>query len=299
MKKKLATSLLAGALSASMVIPAFATATPSNGVYPVDEGTKVFAGVIVEDVNPLVRVEVPTLFAFVVNGTTTGSTDALFSGTGGNIILPNAKVVVDQTSSKNTLGGYDYKVTYDSNTSMSIINYSTFDNAGIREGLGLKINGEIQQKSDVSHYWVYNKDLTDAHAAGLPGNVAEFKNYRISIAGIDLRTEVSDGKTTSYKMDSDLTLKAPDTGYDIASSTYTNLVKETQLAENGSFISADFNVVVGGQRGQYKQVEQSAQIGTIVWTVSVDIDNDLYETAPDNEYLKYNPDTNLTTPGGN
>lgn len=297
MKKRFATALLAGALSTSMVMPALA-----SGVVPSNTGTDVIAGIMIQDKNPVVKVEVPTMFAFVVNGTTDTTDTTSVSSTNGNIYLPNVKVEVDTTSTPNAVGGYAYSLTYTGDGDMKMNNYSTYEaeetisgaNVNVRKGLPLTINGEIQEASTVpanQRFWQYS-------ATAATGNRADFKKYRLSVDGIDMTTVTTNG----YKMASDITLTGPSTGYvydpATASVSYTNLDTTTNLAVSPTTHLANFNVIVGGERGQYSQVEQSAKIGTIVWTVSADISLDGVETAPNNNYLAIDPSssTNDTTP---
>lgn len=309
MNKKLATTLLAGAMSASMVIPAFATTptTPSTGdVVPSNSGTAVYGGVIIQDKNPVVKVEVPTMFAFVVNGTVQSS-DAADSVTSsnGNIILPNVKVDVDTTSTTNSVGGYEYSLTYTGDTNMRINNYSTYydevsTGVNARVGLPLKINGEIIEEvgtSSAKKFWEYSTAVT-------PGARDDFKKYKISIDSHELTTPVTGGGFRLADADV-ITLAAPDTKYKLDTTTtpgttlvtYDNLDSSTNLTVTPSTHYAKFDVVVGGQKGQYSQVEESAKIGTIVWTVSADVSTDGVETAPDNNYLAIDPSTDSSGTG--
>ena len=71
MTKKLLGTLTAAALCVTMTIPAMAAGT-SGDVVPVPDGTDVYAGIVVDDetnTDARIRVTVPTVFAFVVNGT--------------------------------------------------------------------------------------------------------------------------------------------------------------------------------------------------------------------------------------
>jgi len=310
MKKKLATTLLAGAMSVSMVIPTFATTPTSPAgtgeVVTADTGTEVWAGIIIQDKNPVVKVEVPTLFAFVVNGTTDSNDASAVTSTNGNIYLPNVKVDVTTASSGGTGGVYG--LTYTGDGIMRMNNYSTYEEKDtasgvtVRKGLELKINGEIREASSVASankFWVYSAAAAPTIARG------DFKKYQISIDNIGLTT----GTTTGYKMASDISLAAPDTQFAVDTSgttptvTYANLDDATKLAANPTTHTANFDVIVGGERGQYNQVEQSAKIGTIVWTVSADAtvagtSTNPINTAPDNDYLAIDPTSanNDTTP---
>lgn len=241
MKKKLAATLLAGALSTVMIVPAFATVTTH------ETGTEVWAGVIVEDKNPVVKVEVPTLFAFVVNGTITDTDESAVTTSNNNIYLPNYKVVGDS-------------LTITSDKEMKMNNYSTYQEGDIRKGLKLNLKGEIKETLNElpeKDKWVYSNTIVKADEKG---NRDDFRKYRILIDGNDFKEVTPDG----YKMAEAIDLEAPDT-------QNGNLDESSQLAIRPTTHYANFDVIVGGQRGQYKEVEQSAKIGTIVWTVSPDI----------------------------
>ncbi len=288
MKKKLATTLLAGALSATMVIPAFAT-NDQNGAVPTADGTIVQAGVIIDDKDARVMVEVPTLFAFVVNGSVETSEDGPVTVDNGYILLPNAKVKVDTASSTwdgtyNPGGTAAYSIQYEGDGNMPFVNYSTYipTVGSERAGLEVTINGNITNEgTDVSrNYWTHTPSKLTGHDAD------HFKNFNVSIDGFVFDTAANGG----LEMKDPILLEAPDLDMD-GDGTIDNLNKTTQLANTGSVHQAKFSVTVGGLRNQYKQVEESAKVGTIVWTVSAAIgDTDVY-TAPNNDYLDGNDDT--------
>ena len=77
-------------------------------------------------------------------------------------------------------------------------------------------------------------------------------------------------------------LDAPDV------SDAANVDTTTKLAKIGAAKDLTFDVEVGGKRGQYHQIEQSAKVGTIVWTVGYEVDNTTNQipTAPDNGFLQ-------------
>ncbi|MGL5437023.1 MAG: hypothetical protein ACRDBO_16875 [Lachnospiraceae bacterium] len=289
MKKKLATTLLAGALSASMVVPAFAT---SSGAVPSADGTEVWAGIILEDKDAKVMVEVPTLFAFVVNGSVLNADNGAVTVAGGEILLPNAKVKV--TTASGSLPGATgssaaYSIQYVGDGNMPFTNYSTVDNGGTREGLAVTVNGNIKNEgTPVSrNYW--------EHTSSTNTTTSDFKKYNVSIDGHNFDT-ASNGGLQMADVDV-ISLAAPDLDLD-GDGVIDNLNTTTNLAITGVTHQAAFSVTVGGVRNQYKQVEESAKVGTIVWTVSAAVgDQDVY-TAPNNDYLDGIDDGSGTDPDG-
>lgn len=291
MKKKLVTTLLASALSASMIMPAFATGT-EGGAIPYTDGTQVWAGVILEDIDAKVKVEVPTLFAFVVNGTVDATDTSAISAANGSLLLPNVKVNVTTPSATwNTAPGtavYEVQTVgqaYDGNK-LPFTNYSTYDadptDTHARAGLKVKINGNIKNEgTDVSrNYWTHVSSTKTSNAA------ADFKNYNINIDGNNFDTAADGG----LQMASGIALAAPTLDMD-GDGTNDNIDANNQFAVVGETHYAAFGVSVGGERQQYKQVEQSAKVGTIVWTISAEIEEDVY-TAPENDYLDGDKSTN-------
>ena len=166
MKKRFLTAALTGLLSAGMVMNTAAAPTGSEGgAIPYSEGTDVYAGVILDDPDAKLKVHVPTLFAFVVNGSLDPSLEKEISVENGNLLLPNVKVA-----------------------------------------------------------------------------------------------------------------EAPDLG------NGTENLDAGNFAVIGSRKNVTFGVEVGGTQGNYNQVEESAKVGSIVWTISYDIANDgNIPTAPDKE----------------
>lgn len=283
MKKVLLTVATAGLLSASMVMSVFATTvskTSEGGAKPYREGTDVYAGVIVDDPDAKIRVMVPTLFAFVVNGSVDGSATEI-SVENGSLLLPNMKVDVDTEDGQTT--NHNYSIQTVGSGEMYFENRSTVkvaDASGdYREGIPVNIKGSIKNEGTNAsrNYW--------EHVGTKPTSAKEdFKKYQLVIDGQPFsEADIEDG---SFGMADGINLLAPELGYDSVSKTYTNLDEETNFAKVGSREDANFSVNVGGTRGDYKQVEESAKVGTIVWTISYDIKNSDIKTAPDNEFLE-------------
>lgn len=256
MKKKVISTLTAIAVCATMATPAMA----SSEVVAVPEGTDVYAGVTVDNEaeDPQIRVTVPTTFAFVANGSLTANT--ALSSSDGTILLPNVKVTVDDHSKND--GSYSVDVEGESN--MYFRNYSTYKNgADSRAGAPIDLTGYIEDEGQEAdrNYW--------NHVASTVGDTeADFKNYQISVDGKAFTEEKGN---RDYMADS-VTLAAP-TGTIDATTKLANAPSETTLA---------FDVKVGGKRNMYRQVEESAKVGTITWVASYNYANTdgSIETSP-------------------
>jgi len=268
MNRKALSLVLAGVLSASAVIPVFASGT-SGGAVPTANGTEVWAGIVLEDIDARIKVEVPTLFAFVVNGVV-GVDTAAISVDEGSLLLPNVKVKVTDPTVNN--GAYQIQTVGDG--VMQFTNYSTKVDSGDRVGLEVFLNGNIKNEGTPTsrNYWEHVANVAT-------GDVETFKKYNVSIDGEFLDTPANGGLELANAIE----LDAP-VGVESG-----NLDAVTKLAKTGTTKTVDFGVAVGGQRGQYKQVEESAKVGTIVWTISADIANNgsIY-TAPSNNYMDEN-----------
>ena len=305
MRKKVLTAMLAGALSVSMVIPAFASSVSEGGAIPTPRGTEVMAGVMLKDPDAKIKVEVPTLFAFVVNGSVSTADTGKVTSDNGGIMLPNMKVTV--TKKSNILGDpagageSKFNIETDEDAIMKFTNYSTrrnkdFVTAGDeapRVGLDVKVNGFIENRGDAisRNNWEHVAD-----AKTLEGDTTGFKKYTISINGEDFNV----AKDGGFVMANPIELGAPDLGwaYVGGEDTYTNMDDTSMFAETGVGKDAGFGVAVGGQKNQYRQVEQSAKVGTIVWTISAEVEaTDIY-TAPENEYLDGVDSGEATDPDG-
>lgn len=278
MKKRLTTALLAGAMAASMVMPAMADPSP-GGAVPSSTGTEVWAGIIIEEMDAKIKVEVPTLFAFVVKGAVgTGTTTPVGKGADGNIYLPNVKV--DVTTPSVSGAGAVYNLQTEGNLveegKLPLTNYSTWDDAGTRKGLEVKINGNIKNEGtpESRKYWTHTTSANTGAAA------TNFKNYNVSIDGHEFDAVANGG----LQMAAGITLAAPDADLGGAAGSAVN-VGTDDYAIVGETHYAAFDVSVGGNKEQYSQVEESAKIGTIVWTISAEIAADV-DTAPNEDYLQ-------------
>jgi len=288
MKKRLIAVAMTGALCAGSVLPALAAT--GGGSTTTASGTDIYAGITLDDPDAKIKVEVLTLFAFVVNGTVdTAATGVVKSQitldnagdttTEAAILLPNVKVQVEtpSTGATTTDGTYAVQVVGDGN--MKFTNYSTkYSNAqgAVNQRMGLEVSvfGSIRNEgtNESRNYWEHVNNADD-----LAGNTTGFKKYTVEIDGLQFDTAELDG---SFAMGTALVLPAPD--------LTNNLDTTTNFAIVGAPHESTFNVHVGGQRNQYKQVEQSAKVGTIVWTVQAE-DQTGGPTAPNQPYLPQQP----------
>lgn len=282
MKKKILSAVLTGAMCASMVIPAMANT--AGGAVPTLDGTEVWAGITLDDPDAKIKVEVPTLFAFVVNGSVdagaTGAVESAITNPGGtaDILLPNIKVKVDSAS---TAAGNDgiYHLETVASGNWKFVNYSTKAGNQVegRAGLEVQITGSIKNEGTEAsrNYWTH---VANADDAVNKGETAGFKKYTLEVNQEKFDQVESDG---SFVMSNPITLGAPDL-------TVGGVNKTTGYANVGREVETAFNVHVGGKKNQYNQVEESAKVGTIVWTIQAE-SQDGVETAPDNDFLPGNP----------
>ena len=255
-KMKLVSVAAAMAMAASMSVSAFAAApTPDStvgGAVPTDNGTEVWAGVAVDNPDMRIKVTVPTLFAFVVNGSVDATEGAkAVTAANGGLLLPNVKVENVQGTGG---AGDTYDLTTTGDSALTFDNYSTYyssDDSDYR-GLAVKLSGSI--KNETGGSWT--------HIATKPSETAtqDLKKYRLSVNGQQFTAVNDDG---SFGMATPIDLNAPENV-----SNTGNLDGTTKLAKVPTSVEAEFGVEVGGTRGDYQTAENSAKVGTIVWKVS-------------------------------
>ena len=266
------------ALAASMGATAFANNIAGGGTgtvggtQPADNGTEVWAGIAVDAPEQHLLVKVPTLFAFVVNGTVdSAQAGQAISTTTGGLLLPNVKVTNVTTSGDydtNTpsAAGDTYDITTAGESAMLFENLSTQYNGTNYEGLEVEVVGTIRNEGTEAdrNGW--------SHVGSAPSGTAgqDFKKYQLTVTNLDgtqggAFTSRTDG---SFGMESAITLAAPDTLYNAGNQTYGNLNTTTNVANTGTVEEVKFDVAVGGVRGDYDVIEESAKIGTISWEVS-------------------------------
>ncbi|MGL4607885.1 MAG: hypothetical protein ACRCU3_10530 [Eubacteriaceae bacterium] len=227
MKKKLITAIAAAALCVSMTMPALAA---SN--------TDVYAGVAVDalDADPQLRVTVPTLFAFVVNGSNDlGGVGLDPANTA--LLMPNATVVADASPA-------GYTISYTGSSTLDFSNASTINapTASGRTGIPVEISGVLTNQAGSA--WT--------NVAATP----TIKEYTLAIGGEAFDTP----QGTGLGMAAPLTLAAPN-------ASAAGSVDAGNLANTPAQESKAFALNVGGTRGDYTTIEDSAKVGAIEWTV--------------------------------
>lgn len=269
-KVKFLSVLATLALAVSMGTTAFAAGEGTagggsgeiGGTQPADKGTEVWAGVAVDAPDMRIKVTVPTLFAFVVNGTVDGGENVAIESSTGGLLLPNVKVTnANPNPGNGSFGSGDsYDITTVGESVLKFENFSTKYDTDHYEGLAVNVTGSIRNEGSAEsrNGWT--------HVGSKPGtDTANKKQYQLVVAG-DPFVSQQDG---SFGMSKAIALAAPATGY--ASGTYANLNTTTNLANTGAVSEIDFGVNVGGDRADYQQVENSAKVGTIAWSVSATV----------------------------
>lgn len=256
-KKNLFAAVAATAMAMTMSVSAFAadanTTGTVGGVIPTDNGTDVYAGVVVDDKDTRIKVTVPTTFAFVVNGTvdTTGADkDKAITVENGALLLPNVKAV-DAEKTANTA-----KIATVGENVLKFENFSTRNKtAGGREGVSVKVTGSITNEgtADSRNGWTA---IGTAPSTAANTNV---KKYQLVVN----KKAFAPVAANTFGMTEAVLVGAPD----VTSDNAANLDNTTKLAKAGNVEEVTFDVKVGGVRGDYNKVENSAKVGTINWTV--------------------------------
>ena len=279
--KKLLSTILAGVLALSMAMPVAAAALTvvedqaGQGSNKSDTGTQVWAGVVYDMKETHISVNVPTLFAFVVNGKADDSNQPKVmddtTGENAGLYLPNFKVT-DVSTGTYKFGTVGEAV--DSNNSgaeLEMTNLSTIKKDNNYEGLDVNVVGSVSSESNLSKkYW--------KHVTKAPGTtVADFKTYMLSVGG----KEFSLDKDGSHYMSGAILLEGQEiTDQKMVDTAGTKTVLEDQAVPKKVL----FNVTVGGTRSMYNQVEQSVGINTITWNITATQDTTA-NTNPDNAPL--------------
>lgn len=230
----------------------------------------------VTDTDPDVRVSVtvPMNFGFVVRGSQTSS-QVEISVDAGTLLLPNFTVDVTDPTINN--GNYSLQVT--SGPQMAIKNYSTHmdldlttnpsQDPTVRVAMPVTLDAYIENAG-----YDAQADTDDPAARGYweavsvtPQDIeADFKKYQLGfLIGADTYTFSRQGTETLARriyLDKSIDLAAPDNAYGFT---------ESGLAKEPFVYPLDLNLVVGGVRGQYSQVEKSLKVGTIYWQISYDL----------------------------
>ncbi|MGL4607652.1 MAG: hypothetical protein ACRCU3_09335 [Eubacteriaceae bacterium] len=243
-------------------------------------GSTVFAGtegpdadvymtVIKSDPQTKLSATVPTTYAFVVNGTANTSNVTPISVSDGTLLLPNVTVEVLDNSSSNS----EYTINVSGSGALQFKNYSTtmaeVDDSGnpnidpsLRKGLEIKLDAYIANTGAAPinrNYWE-----AVAEDGEVTSNGNNFKNYRLSLGEAPNRHVFKNKDLVDNNkiwLDNKIVLEKPIEGEGFNSQGLANVP---------SVVNLPSDLEVGGYRGQYKQVEQSAKVSNIIWTIEFD-----------------------------
>lgn len=233
--------------------------------------TNVWIDVIKRPTQDRICVTVPMAYGFVVVGSQDFDNNTPISVEEGTLLLPNVRVEMDETSGEE--GRREYSLTVTGARELPVRNYSTTileenEEEGIRTGLAVTLGASMDARDETGimppknrGYWT----LTDTE----PGTGTEdFKKYQMSLDGHALsilESEGDDPSEASYRMDGEISLKAPP---DVEQNGWT--AAGTANIPSEHWMNTD--VKVGGVQGHYSQVEESLKVGTIRWTVEPDLE---------------------------
>lgn len=229
------------ALAASLGTPALAA---NSGAVPVTGGTDVYAGVTTnQDASKTnLKVTVPTLFSFVVVGSSDGAGKGV-AVNGDNLLLPNVKV--DAAGNVSTVGQSQlYFTNYSTKVDTSAVGGTTYD------GLAVEVTGAVST-AGTSSQWEYSSTVPTE-------NQADAYKYYMTLNTKPFNQGKTDG---SYACETPVKLGKPNV-------SKAEHVGTDNTALEGVTQAVNISVQVGGKTGDYGTGAPSAKVGTIVWTVA-------------------------------
>ena len=277
----------------------------ADGVTGYSNDTNIWIDVVEIDPNTQISVTVPVSFAFVVKGTSDDTSNI----TSDDLLLPHATITVPDGGGKYQLGFGD------NTAYCTLANYSTTmkvdqTDPTVRQGLSVKVNARIENSKEAENerkYWLvkdeqeieainnaagmgsecsfklYALTLTDSFTDPIktykfenpkekslnPDKSSIEKIYSVYLADKDiLDSDISSDNTKDARddeLEKCIALPAPtSTQYD-----------EKGLAVEPYYLNLNYELTVGGRRCDYKQIEGSAKIATIIWDIYSD-------TVPEN-----------------
>lgn len=243
---------------------------------PDGPSTKVWIDVVKQPTQDRICVTVPMAYGFVVAGSQDPADETPISIENGNLLLPNVRVEVDETSGEN--GHYDYSISVSGPKELPVRNYSTTvpedaeegTEEAVRTGLAVKLKASMDAKENGGlikpvnrSYWTLTEEK--------PGTEENsFKKYRMSLDGMPF-SYVDTAEPERYHMAAEgslgeISMEAPP---DVETNGWTSAGTANIPSEHWMKV----NVEVGGVQGHYGQVEESMKVGTIRWTVEPDLDS--------------------------
>lgn len=222
-------------------------------------GTDVWLSVVPRPTQERVSVTLPTVIAFVVNGTADKANADAVSVQGGSLLLPNVKVEGAEG------GDGSYRLVTTGEPTLVARNYSTNvpeenldDENPPRYGIQVQLGATVMTAQDEGGATVPPAGRANWTLTGTAPTTdqADFKKFRLSLDGHAFSKRI-DGNT--YEMDGEITLgAAPAHEFGWTAGGVSNKPFEQELA---------LNVEVGGTRGMYSTAENSAKAAQIIWTV--------------------------------
>lgn len=242
--------------------------------------TNVWLTVVAPSVEDRISVTVPTAIGFVVNGSLDASMTGGVSSGDGTVLVPNLRVDVVQNSNQYDVnnpgaGSVEYQIGVVSDVGMAVRNYSTeavVDGDGnvlSRNGAGVNLTPVVLQIPETANNKRHNWEPKASAPQPVPD---DFKKYRIVLDGIPFSddqkpgtlvvhdTDGTKGPQPVIALEEPIHLSAPP---DIDTHGYT--AAGTANVPSEKYLTVD--VEVGGQRNQYKQIEESVKAGVILWLV--------------------------------
>ena len=256
------------AITAFMAAGASAAALADQ---PDGPSTKVWIDVVKQPTQDRICVTVPMAYGFVVVGSQEPANTTPISIENGNLLLPNVRVEVDETSGEN--GHHDYSISVSGPQELPVRNYSTTvpedaeegTEEAVRTGLAVKLKASMDAKENSGLIDSVNRShwtLTEVK----PGTEPEaFKKYRMSLDGMPF-SYVNIAEPERYHMEGadgtlgEISMEAPP---DVENNGWTSAGTANIPSEHWM----EVKVEVGGVQGHYSQVEESMKVGTIRWTV--------------------------------
>lgn len=244
---------LAAVLAGAFAIGASAAeATPTPG-------TDVWLSVVPRPTQERISVTLPTVIAFVVNGTADEANTDAVSVKDGNLLIPNVKVAGADS------GDGSYQLVTVGESSLVARNYSTNvpeanadDENPLRYGIQVQLGATVITAQDEDGDPVDPAERANWVLTGTAPTTdqADFKKFRLSLDGHAFSKRVDND---TYEMDGTITLGAPPAHeFGWTAGGMSNEPFEQELA---------LNVEVGGTRGMYSTAENSAKAAQIIWTV--------------------------------
>lgn len=221
-------------------------------------GTDVWLSVVPRPTQERISVTVPTVIAFVVNGTADETGDEAVTVENDGLLIPNVKV-------EGADGGNEYQLVTTGQSSLVVQNYSTnvreedMDQENpTRYGIKVTLGATVVTAQDEDGEPVGPEQRADWTLTGTEPTTAQadFKKFRLSLDGKAFSKRVD---ANTYGMDGEIEVgAAPSDKYGWTAGGISKRPFEQEI---------ELGVEVGGTRGMYGTVENSVKAAQIVWNV--------------------------------